>query len=211
MQSGVELVQLAFNSYDDAARKEYVDSGVWMNLMHGSIQVTQNFRPYKATKYIKSDDSFFQVAQIPELCVYPGDVNPRVRWETMTTRPLEAKDFSTIRSNGQADFGVAIKDVKSRLKGPLADKQPVYAMNYRRIGRVGESYVVDDVKGERLVMTDIGMAEEPPSLRLLPLLPPAMFSDQTLIVRFRHDLDSRTLRVKPLSVVTGSGITRLTF
>src|SRR5262249_27345896 len=61
VQNDVELVQLAFNSYDDVARKEFVDTGIWMNLGTGRIQLTQNYRPYKAVKYIKSDDSFFGV------------------------------------------------------------------------------------------------------------------------------------------------------
>src|SRR5688572_13526095 len=87
VQADVELLQLAFNSHDDVARQEYVDTGVWMNLNTGRIHVTQNFRPYKALKYIKSDDSFFQVAQVKELCVYPGDVNPRIRWDGMVARP----------------------------------------------------------------------------------------------------------------------------
>ena len=81
VEENVELVQLAFHSYDDVARKEYVDAGVWMNLGTGRIYLTQTFRPYQAARHIKSDDSFSQVAQIKELCVYPGDINPRVRWD----------------------------------------------------------------------------------------------------------------------------------
>ena len=44
------LVQLSFNSYDNEARKEYVDEGVWLNLKTGKIYKTLNYRPYKATK-----------------------------------------------------------------------------------------------------------------------------------------------------------------
>jgi hypothetical protein len=210
VQQDVELVQLAFNSHDDRARQEFVDTGVWINLGSGKIQLTQNFRPYKAAKYIKSDDSFFQVAQVKELCVYPGDVNPRIRWEGMLPRPLEPKDLAKIRGFGQTDFAAVIKEVKSHLKGPLADKQPIHALNFRRIGEVNGTPVVEDAKGERLVMTDAGMSEEPPSCHLLSLLPNEVFADQTLIVRFRHDLDTRLLQVKPLSIVTKTGITRLT-
>jgi hypothetical protein len=210
VQNDVELVQLAFNSYDDVARKEYVDTGVWLNLCSGRIQLTQNYRPYKAVKYIKSDDSFFQVAQVTELCLYPGGVNPRVRWDGMVPRPLQPADLAKIRSFGGGDFAAVIKDVKSHLKGPLADKQPIYALNYARIGQIDGTFVVEDAKGERLVMTDIGMSEEPPSCHLLGLLPSEIFTNQTLVVRFRHDLDTRQLRVKPLSIITSSGITRLT-
>jgi hypothetical protein len=201
---------LAFNSHDDVARKEFVDTGVWMNLSSGRIQITQNFRPYKAVKYIKSDDSFFQVAQVKELCLYPGDVNPRIRWEGMLPRALEPKDYEKIRSHGQGDFAALIKDVKSHLKLPLADKQPIHALNFTQLGRVDDAYVLEDAQGERLVLTDTGMCEEPPSCHLLPLLPAAVFANQTLIVRFRHDLDTRQLRIKPLSLVTKNAIIRLT-
>jgi hypothetical protein len=210
VEMNAELVQLAFNSHDDIARGEYVDTGVWMVLGNGRICLTQNFRPYRAAKFIKSDDSYFQVAQIKDLCIYPGDVNPRVRWDGMMSRSLEPRDLETIRSHGQSDLGTVIKHVKSHLKGPLADKQPIYALNFKRLGRVGEALVTEDAKGERLVMTDAGMAEEPPSCHLLSLLPKESFEGNTLVARFRHDLDTRKLQIKPLSIVTRAGIIRLT-
>ncbi len=210
VENDVELVQLAFNSHDDVARREFVDTGVWISLNSGKIRMTQTVRPYNAVKYIKSDDSFFQVAQVKELCVYPGDVNPRIRWEAMLPRSIEAKDFQTIRKHASGDFAAVVKDVKTHLKGPLADKQPIYALNFQRIGHIGGTLVIEDAKGERLVMTDAGMSEEPPSCHLLSLLPPACLAGQTVIVRFRHDLDTRKLQVKPLSIVTPDGIVRLT-
>jgi len=210
VETDAELVQLAFNTHDDVARQEYTDTGVWMSLGNGRIRLTQNYRPYKAAKFIKSDDSFFQVAQVKELFVYPGDVNPRIRWDAMLSRPLESTDLEKLRSHGQADFAAVVKEVRTHLKGPLADKQPIYALNFKRLGRVGEKLVAEDEKGERLVMTDAGMAEEPPSCHLLSLLPRESFQTNTLIVRFRHDLDTRTLRIKPLSIVTPTAIVRLT-
>ena len=173
----MELVQLAFNSHDDQARREFVDTGVWMSLNDGRIRLTQTFRPYKAAKFIKSDDSFFQVAQVKELCVYPGDVNPRIRWESMVPRPMEKQDFQKVRSHGHHDFAAVVKDVKTHLKGPLADKQPIYALNFKRIGQVEGSLVVEDTKGDRLVMTDTGMTEEPPSCHLFSLLPREYLSE----------------------------------
>lgn len=210
VEPDAELVQLAFNSHDDRARQEYIDTGIWMTLGNGRIRVTQTLRPYKAAKHIKSEDSFFQVAQVKELCVYPGGVNPRVRWDGMTPRPLEPKDVATIRQHAQSDFAAAIKEVKGSLKGPLADKTPIVALSFKSLGRVGETYVAEDAKGERLVLTDVGMAEEPASCHLLPLLPKEALAGQTLIARFRHDLDARTLRIKPLSIVTTTDVVRLT-
>ena len=211
VQEDVELVQLAFNSHDDVARKEFVDTGIWINLTSGRIQLTQTFRPYKAVKYIKSEDSFFECAQVKELCIYPGDVNPRVRWDSMMARAMTAADYQTIRKHGHSEFSAVIKEVKSQLKGPLADKQPIYAINFKTIGNINDLLVVEDAKGERLVMTDAGMTEEPRSTHLFPLLTDDLMSDNTLIVRFRHDLDSRRLQIKPLSIVTKTSIVRLTF
>jgi hypothetical protein len=210
VEENVELVQLAFHSYDDVARKEYVDAGIWINLASGRICITQKFRPYQAAKFIESDDSFFQVAQIMELCVYPGDINPRIRWDAMVARPIEPEDLARIRSHGRAEFGGVVKDVKSTLKNPLADRHPVFALNYRRLGAVENDFVVEDDTGERLVITDAGMPEEPPSRHLMSLVPKEVLRDQTLLVRFRHDLDTRKLQVKPLSIVTESDVIRLT-
>ena len=181
-----------------------------MTLGNGKIRVTQTLRPYKAAKFIKSDDSFFQVAQVKELCVYPGGVNPRVRWDGMVARPLEPKDLATIRGHAQPDFAAAIKEVKGTLKSALADRTPIVALNFKAIGRAGEAFVAEDAKGERLVLTDVGMAEEPASCHLLPLLPRETLSGQTLIARFRHDLDTRKLQIKPLSIVTPTAVVRLT-
>jgi hypothetical protein len=210
VQTDVELLQLAFNTYDDVARQEYVDTGAWMNLSTGKIQITQNFRPYKAVKYIKSDDSFFQVAQVKELCIYPGDVNPRIRWEGMTPRPAEPRDFQSVRDHAKPDFAGVLKEVKNNLKAPLADKQPIYALRFKRLGQVDGVPVVEDASGQRLTMTDTGMTEEPPSCHLLGLVSPELHENQTLIARFRHDLDRRKLQVKPLSIVTSAGVVRLT-
>jgi hypothetical protein len=208
--NNAELIQLAFNSYDDVARQELIDTGMWMNLADGRIYLTQNFRPYKAAKYIKSEDSFFQVAQVQELCVYPGDVNPRVRWEGMTPRPATADDFERLRSHARGDFAAVIKDVKNSIKAPLADKQPVHLLRFKRIGQVKGMPVIEDSAGQRLTLTDRGMTDEPPSCHLLQLISPTLHADQVMVVRFRHDLDSRRLQAKPLAIVTANEVVRLT-
>jgi len=206
----VELIQLAFNTCEDTARQEFVDTGMWMDLATGKIHLTQNFRPFKAVKFIRSDDSFFQVACVPELCVYPGDVNPRVRWDAMAPRPVTPADFQRVRGHARADFAAVVKDVKTSIKSPLADKQPIHALQFKAIGLVEGVPVVEDANGQRLVLTDRGMTDEPASCHLLQLISPRLHTDQTLIVRFRHDLDARKLQVKPLAIVTDSQTVRLT-
>jgi hypothetical protein len=211
VQANAELIQLAFHSHDDVARKEFVDTGIWMNLATGKIQQTQTFRPYKAVKFIKGEDSFFRVAQVPELCVYPGDVNPRIRWDAMTSRAVEKTDLDTVRKQAATTFATLIKEVKGALKGPLADKHPVYAIRFERVGKIANQLLMEDSTGGRLVLADAGIDEEPATCHLLEMLPSSLHRQQVLICRFRHDLDSRQLRVKPLAVVTEDAVIRLTF
>ena len=210
VEKEAELIQLAFNSYDDVARREFVDTGIWIELGSGKIQLTQNFRPYKAAKHIRSEDSFFEVAQIAELFVYPGDVNPRIRWDAMLQRPLTPADLAAVKKHAHADYAKLIKEVKGNLKGPLADKSPVYLIQFAKLGQVGDSLVVEDKNGERLVLAESSRMEEPPSCYLMGLLPPKLHKNQVMAVRFHQDLDEGLLRIKPLSVVTSDSIVRLT-
>ncbi len=211
VQTNVELLQLAFHSHDDWTRKEFVETGVWLNLQTGAVQLTRNYRPYQAAKFIREDDSIFHIVVCPELCVYPGNLNPRVRWETMEPRPVAKADYARAREHAKADLRAVIKDVKAQLKSPLGDRHPFALVKYRALGRVGDHVVIEDQNGERLVLADDGRDGEPATLPLLPMLPDAVRHDQALVVRFRHDLDSQKLHAKPLSLVTDSEVIRLTF
>jgi hypothetical protein len=214
-QDKAELLQLAFNSHDDVARREFVDTGIWVELSTGKVLTTKTYRPYKAAKYIKSEDSFFQIAQVPTLCIYPGDLNPRCRWDEMLPRPAEPDDYKKVRNIASSDFVTVTKAVKNNLKGPLSEKQPVCLLRFKTIGLVNSgvpnsSFVIEDKAGNRLTLTDRGMAEEPRSVDLLRLVPATAIQDQVLVGRFRHDLDSCKLEVKPLSIVTDTEVIRLT-
>src|SRR6266705_2220744 len=122
VQNNVELLQLAFNSHDDWTRKEFVETGVWLNLQTGAVQLTRNYRPYRAAKFIREDDSCFHIMVCPELCVYPGNLNARVRWEAGEPRPISKADHLRAREFAKTDLKTVIKDVKSQLKSPLGDR-----------------------------------------------------------------------------------------
>ena len=211
LQPGVELLQLAFNSHDDWTRREFVETGVWLNLQSGVVQLTRNYRPYHAAKHIREDDSCFHIIACPELCVYPGNLNPRVRWESSEPRPVTKADQVRAREHAKADLRAVIKDVKLQLKSPLGDRHPFALVKYRALGRAGEDIIIEDQTGERLVLADDNHAGEPATLPLLAMLPKAVQHDQVMLVRFHHDLDSQKLRAKPLSIVTESDVIRLTY
>lgn len=211
VQTQVELLQLAFNSHDDWTRQEFVETGAWLNLRTGAVQLSRNYRPYHAAKHIREDDSCFQVMVCPELCVYPGNLNPRVRWEAAEPRPVSPADHARARELAKTELRTVIKDVKTQLKSPLGDRHPLALVKYRALGRAGDEIVLEDQGGERLVLADDGHDGEPATLPLLTLLPKEVQHDQALLVRFHHDLDSQKLRAKPLSIVTAHDVIRLTY
>ncbi len=206
-----ELAQLSFICYDDPARGEFVDLGIWQNLTSGAIQLTYNYRPYKAKKFIKEEDSVFHVVQAEELYVYPGDLNPRVRWETMKPRDLKPADITSVRGLARKDLASAVKEVRGQLKSPLASKNPLLLVEFEQIGRVGDHFVLQDKGGDRLVLTDRGETSDPPSLHLLGAVPSKALKKQAALLRFVHDWETHTLQAKPLTLVTNEAILRLTF
>jgi hypothetical protein len=211
VQTNVELLQLAFNSHDDWTRREFVETGVWLNLQTGAVQLTRNYRPYQAAKFIREDDSIFHIVVCPELCVYPGNLNPRVRWETMEPRPVAKADYARAREHAKTDLRAVIKEVKAQLKSPLGDRHPFALVKYRALGRAGEQVVIEGPGGERLVLADEAHDGEPATLPLLALLPEKARRDQALALRFHHNLDSQKLHAKPLSVLTENDVIRLTY
>jgi hypothetical protein len=211
VQPNVELLQLAFNSHDDWTRGAFVETGMWMNLQTGAVQLTRNYRPYRAARHIREDDSCFHVIVCPELCVYPGNLNPRVRWEASQPRPAGPADCARAREFAKADLKAVIKDVKTQLKSPLGDRHPIALVKYRALGKAGDEVIIEDAAGERLVLADDDYPGDPATLPLLPMLSTDIHQDQAMLVRFNHDLDTQKLRAKPLSIVTASDVVRLTY
>jgi hypothetical protein len=210
-EEDAELIQLSFNSYENNAKLEYNDIGVWLNLKSGQIQETRNFRPFKAAKYIREDDSLFKVVKVKELYVYPGDMNPRIRWEEMSLREPVPADFEKINTFSKGLLPKLLKLVKNQIKNPLAKKYPVVLLKYSRIGKVGEQYVMEDENKVRLVIEDHNLNFEPPSTQLLGLLSKSQLTEGAILVRFFHNLDSMKLRCQPLSIISGQEIIRLIY
>lgn len=87
-RENARLVQLSFDVSRDEAKREYVERGFWLDLARGDLVRTLNYRPVKALKYVKAEDSCFELVEVPTLYEYPGEMSPRVRWKGCTTRPL---------------------------------------------------------------------------------------------------------------------------
>lgn len=211
VETNVDLVQLSFCAYADYARQEYVDEGIWLNLGSGQLMLKLNYVPFKAVKRVSRDDSVFSAVHTEELYIYPGDLNPRVRWKDATMRPLTDDDYSVVRAHASGSFNETIKIVKDQIKNPISNKNPVALLHYKKIGRVGDSIVLEDAEGQRLIIADKYRENEPRTVRLIELLDPNDMEDQVMLVRFHHDLYAKRLYVKPLSIVREKEIIRLSW
>lgn len=211
VENDVELVQLSFNSYCHEARQELIDAGLWINLKTGKIVETRSYRPIKAAKHLREEDSFFSVLMLREMFVYPGDMNPRVRWENMTLKGIENHDFKTIKSHAQKYYPDVFKLVKNQIKNPLSDKYPATLLQFSRIGLVDGRYVMEDVNGQRIILADNPLGNDPSCVNLLRFIPGENLKGQAALVRFYNDMDSRRLYAQPLCIVTDHSIIRLAY
>ncbi|MDR2037325.1 MAG: SWIM zinc finger family protein [Bacteroidales bacterium] len=209
-EENAEIVQLSFNSSDNRARREYVDEGTWINLKNGKIYKTKNYRPYRAAKYIKEDNSAFDVLQLKELFIYPGDQNPRIRWEqeSVKERKVDADDLANIHSFASVNYAETIKSVKNTMKNPLMDKNPVVLLALHKVYVNGEHLVVEDGQGSKLTlidMTGLNISAENNLKSMLPANPAGM----SLLVMVNNDVATGLLSAQPMSLITSEKIIRL--
>lgn len=148
-RENAKLIQLSFDVSLDEARKEYVDRGFWIDPDRGCICQTLNYRPLKALKYVKSDDSCFDLLEIPTIYEYPGDLNRRVRWEGCATREITSSDLALLLSHASG-IAESVKLAKNQMKNTLLPKFIPALIRVERIGKVGETLVLEDPDGSRI-------------------------------------------------------------
>lgn len=210
VRSEAELLQLAFRSYMDNARGEYVDEGYWSDLGTGDIHLTRTYRPVHATKYIREEDSVFPVVAVKELAAYPGELNKRVRWEEAVYRDAGPEVYKRVSGSARPSFPETLKLVKNQIKNPLSDKHPAALLKFAEIRKSDSGYVLLDVQGKQLPLSDIAYIGEP-TVHLLPMLHARYLRDQAMLVVFAHNAQHNRLEAQPLSIVADDEVIRLLY
>lgn len=209
----VRIVQLMFNSYDDEAAGQTVEEGIWVCLGDGRLFKTFNYRPFRAVKYIKADDTVFDIVEVPELFIYPGDLNPRIRWEQASFTKPDKKICALIKGFAASDFSTVIKLVKNQLKDPLSDKHPVALVNVHEIDSVnvsdGTHTVIRDESGTQIILRETNYAKG--SVRPMVYDVLAVSKGEALLLHFESDVASGVLVAMPLAVVTNTKVIRLLY
>ena len=200
-EENAEAVQLSFYSYDDSARREWVDEGYWMNLNSGRIYKTKNYRPYKAKNYVKAENSFFDVLQVKELYIYPGDVNPRARWNDASVRNIAPPDVEKIKSYAAGNFAELAKSMKGSIKNPLNDKNPIAVIRLHKAYKAGNNILVEDMQGNKCTLSEIPYFVNTVIPTLETILP-ANVDGICMAVMFDNDIQNGLFVARPLSLFT---------
>lgn len=212
------LVQLSFQVMYEEAGREYIDRGYWADVDSGEIFTTSNYRPLKALKYVKQEDSCFDMVKVPVLSLYPGEVNQRIRWEAAEFEPVTDLIRETVMNRAQRDFTAAVKVAKGHIKNILSDNFVGMLLAYERIGKLvkeeggekKEILVAEDASGKRLEIRDRDGWES--TSQLLAMLPePEVFYRQVLFGMIFYDSSDHRICIHAYSIVTKSRIIRLLF
>lgn len=206
------LIQLSFEVTCDEAKQELAERGFWIDLDTGEISQTLNLRPIKALKYVKGEDSRFDLLEIPALYIYPGEGNRRIRWEEFSSRPVSSPDLAALAALAQPDLAAAVKLVKGQIKNTLAPKFLAVLVPVGQIGAAGKELVLEDPKGGRILLRD--RPEDGPdhaSVGRLFALPEEIPAGSALFGLMFYDGRDRSLCLHPYSLVTPSRILRLQY
>jgi len=209
-RGNARLVQLSFDVSLDEAKREYVERGFWLDLERGDLVRTLNYRPVKALKHVKAEDSCFELVEVPTLYEYPGELSPRVRWEGCTARPLSGAERRAVPGFAKADIPAVVKLAKNQMKNTLLPKYIPALLPVGRIGTVGENFVLEDPVGNRILLRD--RREDGPdhaSAERLPSVP--LPEGSALFGLVFYDEADRRICLHPYSAATPEQIVRLQY
>lgn len=210
VRNDIELLQLSFRSYTNPARGELIDEGYWADLQSGQIHITRTYRPFRAAKYIREEDSVFQVARAKELAIYPGELNTRVRFEEAAYREARTHDYMNVQQAASKSYTDVIKQVKNLIKNPLSDKHPVVLLQYAEIKKTESYFVLIDEQGKQLPLADIPYLNAP-TTSLLTMLTKPHLENQSMLVMFEHNWTHNRLEAQPLSIISANEVIRLLY
>jgi len=220
LESNVKLVELCFHVRREDDKKRFVEEGFYISLNSGAIYKTRNYRPFKAAKHIKEQDSIFSVLNIQTLYIYPSTaLNPRVRWEENAFDMFERvtpEVCKQIKSHAHSDYSEVLKAVKNQIKNLLLFPHPVLLVKFSLIEKIspqenaGEMYSLSDLSGNKIILKKSAYCQGD-FIFLLNKLTRAEVENNAMLLLFDNDIQEGVLFAQPLALITDEKIIRLLY
>lgn len=202
-KKNIELVQVLCNRYRDEINNKYIYEQIWLSISTGEIYKTYKSEAITIREIVKKEDTIFSVVEVDELYTYPEELNPRIKWEECRYRQLESNDLKRLKEFSNEDFALIIKKVKSQIKNPLSNQNPIYSLNVSDIRK--------DDKGNLAIFDNKGFGI-PLRLKkfgkMLNKVSETEVKNQVLICSFSYDIEKNTLYGTPISLINSNKIIR---
>jgi putative uncharacterized protein FNV1585 len=212
-KENVELFQLSFREVYNEARKEFIDVAYWMDLDSGEISYSLNYRPVKALKYIKKEDSCFDILEVKKLYYYPGSLNKRIRWDSSSFKDKDEKTLDIVRSKAYGSIKEAVKLAKGELKNTLSEYSYGFLISYESLCELktekGTVWVVKDKTGDRLELKNSGYINTVELIKFMEY--EEVRKDAAIFGKTYYDVEDRKLYMEPCSIITDKRIIGLEY
>lgn len=206
----VRLAQLSFDVTNDEAKRSCVQRAFWLELDRGDIVHTRSVRAVKAPRVSAADDSCFDLLEIPVLYETPVAPCPRVWWDSATVQSPTEEELASLRSYAGERIRAAVEAAKKQLREPLLPGYVPVLLKIGALGFAGETAVLEDGAGDRLVLRD-RREDALPSVSRLRRLPVVPAAGDALFGLLFHDDSDGCFCLHPYSLVTADDVIRLQF
>lgn len=191
------LIQLGF--YYDTI----VDVGYFCDVDTGKINPTYNYRPLKAAKYIKQEDSCNEKLIAKPLTYYPGDMG-RIRYNEHDLIPIENDDYTKINSFA-LDINSVLKEGKNYFKNSLSKNKFPVLIAYEKIAQVDDQLILFDKNDTKIKLICSDIISN--NIKMLPTQD--YYENNSLFGELFYDYSNRCFSLAPLSIICDNEIVRL--
>ena len=202
------IIQLSFTVLHDDMHKADIDTAYWADIQTGEISKTENIRPLKAQKYIKSEDSAFGMHFIKELYRYPGGMNRRIRWESAEITDAAPETYPLLITRAEGSISEAVKKAKNELKNTLSDRSVAMLIRFDSIEfAVSDGHPVMKLGGETIALR--ANENYPGTCDVLKVTSREYLENGALLGELFYIPEEKRIYMCPISIVNENGILRL--
>lgn len=207
-KENARIIQLSFSVIHDDMHKADIDTAYWADLDTGEISRTENIRPVKAAKYIKSEDSAFGVYSIPELYTYPGGMNRRIRWESAQISEPDGEVYEKLLSLSRSSISETVKAAKNELKNTLSEPCAAVLLKFDSIEfALSDNHPVLKSGGETIALRPNQNHRR--TCQVLSVTDSRLLKNGALLGELFYVPEEKRFYMCPLSIINESGISRL--